>query len=75
MGDKLPATVIVVTVESAYTQCPKALVRSHLWDPSRHRDASELPSVGDILTEITAGDFDGATYDAGYPERIRETIY
>ncbi len=35
---KLPATVVVVTTTSVYTQCPKALIRSHLWDrqpPSR----------------------------------------
>jgi hypothetical protein len=50
-------------------------VRSHLWDPSQFRDASELPTVGEILKEITAGDFDGDAYDAGYPQRIRETIY
>ncbi|HEX3090924.1 MAG TPA: pyridoxamine 5'-phosphate oxidase family protein [Ilumatobacteraceae bacterium] len=72
---KLPATVIVVTTTAVYTQCPKALIRSHLWDPSRHRDASELPSVGDIMAVITAGAFDGEAYDKAYPERIRETIY
>src|SRR3954451_6399073 len=33
MGDKLPATVIVVSISSVYTQCPKALIRSSLWDP------------------------------------------
>ena len=75
VGDKLPTTVIVVTAESVYTQCPKALIRSHLWDPSRHRDPSELPSVGDILQLITAGAFDGTSHDAAYPERIRQTIY
>ena len=47
MDGKLPTTVIVVTTTSVYTQCPKALIRSHLWDPTRHRDPSELPSVGD----------------------------
>ena len=72
---KLPTTVIVVTTQSVYTQCPKALIRSHLWDPSRHREASELPSVGDILEAITAGDFDGKAHDAAYPERVRQTIY
>lgn len=75
MGDKLPATVIVVTTTSVYTQCPKALIRSHLWDPSRHRDPSELPTVGQIMERITAGDFDGRAYDDGYPERLRQTIY
>jgi uncharacterized protein len=72
---KLPTTVIVVTTTAVYTQCPKALIRSHLWDPSRHRDASELPSVGDIMELITAGAFDGRAHDAAYPERVRQTIY
>ena len=72
---KSPTTVIVVTVHSVYTQCPKALIRSHLWDPSRHRQPSELPSVGDILEAITAGAFDGKAHDAAYPERLRQTIY
>ncbi|MBK5333818.1 MAG: pyridoxamine 5'-phosphate oxidase family protein [Ilumatobacteraceae bacterium] len=74
-GDKVPTTVIVVTTTSVYTQCPKALIRSHLWDPSRHRDPSKLPSVGDILQVITAGAFDGEAHDAAYPERVRQTIY
>jgi len=75
MEGKLPTTVIVVSTTAVYTQCPKALIRSHLWDPSRHRDASELPSVGDIMAVITAGAFDGKAYDDAYPERIRQTIY
>jgi len=72
---KLPATVIVVTTTAVYTQCPKALIRSHLWDAERHRDASELPTTGEIMELITAGGFDGKAYDAVYPERVRETIY
>lgn len=75
MGDKLPATVIVVTTTAVYTQCPKALVRSHLWDAGRHRDPAELPSVGRIMERITGGEIDGAALDAAYPERIRQTIY
>jgi PPOX class probable FMN-dependent enzyme len=75
IGDKVPATVIVVTTQAVYTQCPKALVRSHLWDPARFRDPADLPSVGQILEAITAGGFDGHAYDESYPERIRTTIY
>ena len=75
IGDKQPTTVIVVSITSVYTQCPKALIRSHLWDASRHRDPSELPSVGQIMEAITAGAFDAAAYDAAYPERLRQTIY
>ena len=75
MGDKVPTTAIVITTTAVYTQCPKALIRSHLWDPAGFRDASELPTVGEIMAAITAGEFDGATYDANYPQRIRDTIY
>ena len=75
IDDKLPTTVIAITTTAVYTQCPKALIRSHLWDPSRYRDASELPSVGDIIEAITAGAFDGKAFDDAYPERIRQTIY
>ena len=75
IGDKVPATVIVVTTQSVYTQCPKALIRGRLWDPDQHRGPGELPTVGQIMEQITAGAFDGAAYDAGYPERVRQTIY
>jgi len=75
MQGKLPTTVLVVTTTSVYTQCPKALIRSHLWDPARFRDQSELPSVGQILEQITSGEVDGAALDAAYPERVRQTIY
>jgi PPOX class probable FMN-dependent enzyme len=72
---KLPALVLVITTTAVYTQCPKALIRSNLWDATRHRDAAELPSMGAIMEAITAGGFDGKAYDAAYPERVRQTIY
>jgi uncharacterized protein len=75
MDDKLPATVIVVHTTAVYTQCPKALIRSHLWDATRHRDPSELPTSGEMMEYITKGEFDGKAYDAGYAERVRQTIY
>lgn len=71
----LPTTVLVVTTTAVYTQCPRAMVRSHLWDPQRHRDPAELPSVGQIMQALTDGRFDGAAYDRDYPERLRQTIY
>ena len=71
----LPTTVVVVRATSVYTQCPKALVRSHLWDPERFRDPADLPTVGAIMQDITAGDVDGAAYDRAYPERLARTLY
>jgi PPOX class probable FMN-dependent enzyme len=75
VGTKVPTTVIVVKTTAVFTQCPKALLRSHLWDPARHRDPSELPSVGEIMCAITNGAFDGAAYDAAYPKLVGQTMY
>ena len=74
VGDKVPACVIVVAVESVYPQCQKALVRSRLWDASLHVPRAELPSMGEILHAIEQS-FDGESYDAEYPERLRRTLY
>lgn len=71
---KLPATVIEVSVAEAYIQCPKALIRSHLWDPDRFRASDELPTIGQMLAEISEG-YDAAAYDAASPERLRQTLY
>ena len=75
IGDKVPKTVLEVHVDVIFTQCQKAIARSKLWDPESIIDRSTLPTVGEIMTSLTAGDFDGAAYDAAYPERLRQTIY
>ena len=72
---KTPRAVIVVTVESVYFQCSKAIVRSKLWDPSRHVERRSLPSNGTILAAITKGAVGGEQYDREYPERLKATIY
>jgi PPOX class probable FMN-dependent enzyme len=74
MEGKVPRSVIVVTAESVYTQCPKALVRSRLWDPSLHLAENALPSSGTMMKALQAG-FDADTYDREYPQRLKETIY
>ena len=74
MKKQLPATVLEVTAERVYTQCPKALIRSNLWDPSAHVDKSELPSPGEILAALKEG-FDGAAWDEGYDAGVRKTLY
>lgn len=75
MGDKVPACVIVVTVDRIYPQCPKALIRSKLWDLETQIPRSALPTAGQWLQRITNGEIDGAAHDAAYPERVRQTIY
>ena len=75
MEGKNPKCVIVITVERAYTQCQKAIVRSKLWDPTVHIPKSELPTVGEMMERLSNGEFDGKAYDAEYPDRMKRTIY
>lgn len=72
---KLPRSVIVVHVERVYFQCPKALVRSRLWDPESRVPRSSLPTVGQMIAALSNGTFDGEEYDRNYPERLAKTIY
>jgi uncharacterized protein len=72
---KTPRAVIVVAVERVYFQCAKAIIRSKLWDASRHVDRASLPSNGTILAAITKGEHGGEEYDKAYPARLREAIY
>jgi len=72
---KTPKCVLVVTVERAYFQCTKAIIRSKLWDPAQHVDRKTLPTPGSILAELTGGKMGGPEHDRLAPERIKATIY
>jgi uncharacterized protein len=72
---RVPRTVLSITAESVYFQCPKALVRSRLWSADAQVPRSELPSTGEILANLSNGDIDAAEYDNAYPARLKETIY
>ena len=73
MDDKVPTSVIEVGVTEVYTQCPKALVRSDLWN-AEHRTHDDIPTVGQVMAGIVES-FDAATYDADYPDHMARTIY
>jgi PPOX class probable FMN-dependent enzyme len=66
---KVPRLGILVSVEEAYTQCSKALIRSDLWNPELHVDRSELPSSGEILRSLNDPEFDAEQYDQERAER------
>ena len=75
MEGKAPRTVLVVAVDQVFYQCAKAIVRSKLWDASRHVDRKSLPTAGAILAELTEGKLGGAEHDRTAPERLKATIY
>jgi PPOX class probable FMN-dependent enzyme len=75
MERKNPKCVIVITADRVYTQCPKAVVRSKLWEASSRVDPASLPTSGEIMEAISRGAINGRTYDEAYPARLKETIY
>jgi PPOX class probable FMN-dependent enzyme len=74
---KVPRLGIVVTIHEAYTQCPKALIRSDLWNPERHLDRSELPSSGAVFRSLNDPSFDADAHDRDRRRRYagREGLY
>lgn len=71
---KRPKCAIVVTIEAAYLQCARALMRSALWDPARFVERKSLPTVGEALQAVKT-EFDGAAYDAAWPARAKASLY
>lgn len=45
---KPPKTAIVVRADEVYAHCPKALVRSKLWDPATWPAADDQPSPAEV---------------------------
>ena len=46
-----PALVIRLTVASVYLHCAKSLMRSQLWDTTRHLDRAAMPTMGEMLRD------------------------
>ena len=55
MDGKLPRCVIIIKVETAYTQCARAIIRAGLWDVANHVDKDQVPTNGEILEVLTKG--------------------
>jgi uncharacterized protein len=71
---KEPRTVMVVTVEQGFQHCPKALVRSNLWQAGKGGRPENVPTLGDFATARDPS-FDGKAYDIVYNQRIPEELY
>ena len=53
--DRVPGVGLLITVNAAFLHCPKAFVRSDLWNPERHIDRATLPSYTAMLTDHVEG--------------------
>jgi PPOX class probable FMN-dependent enzyme len=71
---KTPRLGLLVDVDEAYTQCSKAFLRSHLWDPQRFVDPAAMPTGGQVHRAIQGEQFDAEQYDREREERYRQRV-
>ncbi|MEP0519482.1 MAG: pyridoxamine 5'-phosphate oxidase family protein [Hyphomicrobiales bacterium] len=74
VAEKSPRSMIIVTIREIYFQCARAIMRSGLWEPDKFVAKDDLPTTGQIMQELKES-FDGATYDAEWPARAKETMW
>ncbi|MCE9646233.1 MAG: pyridoxamine 5'-phosphate oxidase family protein [Chloroflexi bacterium] len=75
MGEKLPKCVLVISVETVFFQCARAIHRSKLWEGLPDEIRKSVPTAGSIVEALTDADIDGAAYDSDLPGRIKSTLY
>jgi PPOX class probable FMN-dependent enzyme len=75
VGNATPRTAIVITVEAAYFQCARAVMRSDLWDPNRFVDTASLPTPGAMLARLSDGDVGGRDYDDEWLPRAMTSLW
>ncbi len=72
-GGKFPATVIVINIAEIYSQCARALMRAHFWTSGD--ESRSLPSIGQLLSEVSQGEEGGAQYDGEWAARAAKTMW
>jgi len=70
---KQPATVILISIDEIYTQCARALMRAKTWTSGD--ESAGLPTVGEILAEMTQGEEGGKPYDDAWGARAAKTMW
>ncbi len=75
MEGKRPRCVIVVTIDTVYFQCARAMMRAQVWNPDTFIDPETLPTAGQMLAAASAGTVGGEAYDREWPERARASMW
>ncbi len=53
VNGKVPQSGLIIKVDETFLHCAKALMRSHLWDETRHIDRKSFPTLRTILGDQT----------------------
>lgn len=74
MKGKLPATIVVIEIDTMYFQCARAIKRARLWDAEAKQNPADLPRAGELVKSVI-NEFDAEAYDGGLQERQAKTLY
>jgi PPOX class probable FMN-dependent enzyme len=75
MEGKPPRCVIVITIDTVFFQCARAVIRADLWNPAKHVDPARLPTAGQMLSAASRGAQGGDAYDAEWPARAAASLW
>ncbi|MGI9437282.1 MAG: pyridoxamine 5'-phosphate oxidase family protein [Geminicoccaceae bacterium] len=73
-----PGLAVVVTVDQAFLQCSKALIRSRLWQDDAKIDRKSMPTLGQMIADVVDRNTSAAEvagYDRIIQENIKEELY
>lgn len=71
---KPPRTAIVVAADEVYAHCPKAFIRSKLWDPDAWPSLDEVPTAAEVMKAHGRQDMSLAEVEAYLEESIRTRL-
>lgn len=74
VGEKKPASIVLVEIDSVYFQCARALMRAGLWKSEARAERNDVPTVGKMLKSAMA-DLDAEAYDLAKPAELKVTLY
>ena len=44
-----PSLILLVTVDRLMCHCPKAMMRSAIWEPDKWPDTADVPTLGEMV--------------------------
>jgi PPOX class probable FMN-dependent enzyme len=71
---KPPRTAIVVAADEVYAHCPKAFIRSKLWDPDAWPSLYDVPTAAQVMQAHGRQDMSLAEVEAYLEESIRTRL-
>lgn len=76
--NKLPKSLILVTINAVYFHCAKAITRSKLWHPEAQVERHIMPSLGKILMDQidpSTSENDIKNTELDIAKRLKNTLY